>query len=83
LNPFIEKLIKQWEVLKAYFADLDKPPKVLKSFFEADKSLTILQFLNCCLLLFQTPLLFLEVISIILLFQIIFLEEKCVVAADD
>jgi len=62
LNPFIEKLIKQWEVLRAYFAELDKPPKVLKKFFESEESLAILQFLNSSLTLFQAPILFLEVI---------------------
>lgn len=59
LNQFIEKLIKQWEVLKEYFVNLDKPPRVLKTFFEADQTLTILQFLHSSLTLFQAPILFL------------------------
>lgn len=76
LNPFIEKLIKQWKVLKIYFANLEKPPKVLKQFFEADESLTILQFLNSSLTLFQASILFLEVIFIISIFQTIFFRTK-------
>jgi hypothetical protein len=53
LFPAIERIIKLYPALKAYFLSLDKPPVILKTFFENDLSEAYLWFLHSLMSVFH------------------------------
>jgi len=60
LDAVLERMIDLWEPLKAHFLSLKHPPRILEDFFKSDESLFIISFLHSVLLVFQKPLLLLQ-----------------------
>lgn len=54
LFPVIERVLKMYEPLKSYFLSLEKPPVVLKNFFENPLSEALLFFVHSLAAVFHT-----------------------------